>query len=348
MDPNNMYVRISRNLSTSPPITNSETYNKHERCVYAENVIVIIIGILSVLANTLLLYIMYKDPLKTFRTKISYLVVCLGTADLLTAFNGVLYGFLFPMKMYHRALWYIFWVTVLVSVFTVFGMCVERWLAILYPFMSGSVFTKHVTLYFCIGIWIVCAAAATSIHFLPIIMPFALSCLMEVLLLIIVVLYLVILRYFTQAQRQTNAVEKVTSRPQGKAEMDIELGKQKRNKFTQRTAIETQLLIVVSILVLILFATFIPYNLGTQIHYGFLLFNSRPNSAVQDFTRYFFPIKFLNFLVNPFVYAWRLDQYRKSFALVICNWKHKQMKDRTDISIKNSKKSDSKNKGFTA
>ena len=315
-----MYVRVPRNLSTPPVVNDGPTYSNHGSSVHTENIIVIIIGILSVFANIALLYVMYKDPLKTFRTKISYLVICLGTADLLTAFNGVVYGFLSPMKMYHQALWYIFWVTVMVSVFTIFGMCVERCLAILYPFTSGAILRKQLTLYFCIGIWIVCAAVSTSIHFFPKIAPFVLTCLMEVLLLVIVVLYLVILRYFKQVQRQTNAVEKVTPRPQEKSEMDIESGKQKPKKFTRRTAIETQLLIVVSILVVILFVTFIPYNLGSQIHYGYLLFNNRPNCAVEDFIRYFFPIKFLNFLVNPFVYAWRLDQYRQSFALVICDW----------------------------
>ncbi len=319
MDSINIYVRPSKNLSTTvttPLITNGAIYH-HDSYVYAENVIVIIIGILSVLANVFLLYVMYKDPLKTFRTKISHLVVCLGTADLLTAFNGILYGFLYPMKMYHKALLYSFWATFMISVFTVFGMCVERWMAILYPFKSESIITKQITLYFCVGVWIICAGLASSIHFLPKIMPFVISCLLEVLVLFIVVLYLVILRYFKRAQRQTSAVQEVAQRPARKAEIDEESAKQKPTKLARRTATETQLLIVVSILVVILFVTFIPYNLATQINYGYRLFGNRPHPEVNVFRRYFFPIKFLNFLINPFVYAWRLDKYRKSFVLVI-------------------------------
>lgn len=347
MDSTNMYVRTSRNLSTTQ-ITNGAVVYDHDSYVNAENVIVIIIGIISVLANAFLLYVMYKDPLKTFRTKISYLVVCLGTADLLTSCNGVLYGFLNPMKMYHIALWCTFWATVMVSVLTVFGMCVERWLAIVYPFKSGSIITKQITLYFCIGVWIICAGVATSIHFLPKIMLFVLSCLMEVLLIIIAILYLVILRYFRRAQQQTSAVEKVTPTPPRRAEIDEESAKPKRTKFTKRAAIETQLLMVVSILVLILLVTFIPYNLGTQIHYGYLLFSNRPHPEVQVFMRYFFPIKFLNFLINPFVYAWRLDQYRKSFALVVCNWNMNRMRMHNISSTKTSKQTvDSEPKGFT-
>jgi hypothetical protein len=329
MDWVNVDFRASRNLSTSTrnlsttPATDDATIYKDGSYVAAENVIVIIIGILSVLANTLLLYVMYKDPLKIFRTKISYLVVCLGTADLLTSFNGVLYGFLFPMRMYHLPLWYTFWATVMVSVFTVFGMCAERWLAIVHPFKSDSIITKQVTLYFCFGVWIVCAGVATSIHFLPKVMPFVITSLLEVLLLLIVVLYLVILRYFRRAQRHTSAVDKVSPR---KFEIDEESARQKPTKLTRRTAIETQLLIVVSILVLMLFVTFIPYNLGTQINYGYLLFANKRHPEISVFTRYFFPIKFLNFLINPFVYAWRLDQYRKSFVLVVCNWHGSRMK----------------------
>lgn len=324
MASNNMFVRSSRNLTT-PSVTIA--YN-HDDFVHPENVVTIITGILSVFANSFLLYVMYKDPLKVFRAKISYLVVCLAISDFLTAVNGVLYGFLQPLNMYHIGLWYIIWATVLTSVLTVFGMCVERWLAILYPFISGSICTKRLTQYFCIGVWILSAGVASSIHFLPRIMPFILTCLMEVFLLLIVVLYIMLLHYFRRTQRRTCAVEKVRQYKQrsNDEEANIGTGKRKSTKvIKQKAALETQLLIAVSILVLILFVTFIPYNLGTQIHFGYLLFTDRPHPKINIFLRYFFPVKFLNFLVNPFVYAWRLDHYRKSFMMILYNWGIKRM-----------------------
>ena len=342
-----MYVNSiipSKNVSNSP-IANNTEYNHREYYCESfnspENVIVIIIGILSVLINALLLYVMYKDPLKVFRTKISYLVVCLGTADLLTAFNGVLYGFLQPMKTYHTALWYIFWITVMVSVLTVFGMCIERCFAILYPFKSRSVYTKKITLYFCFGVWILGAGFATFLHFVPKIMPFVTTCLIEILLFIIVVLYLIIIYHYKR--QVTSAVEKVhTSRRRRNAEIDKESGEQNPTRYKRRS--ETELLIVVLILVLILFVTFIPYNLALQIHYGYVLFKNQSHLEIILFARHFFPVKMLNFLLNPFVYAWRLDQYKKSFTLVFCSWNRIR---KLGISAKTEKRKDSQNNSST-
>lgn len=324
MNLTNANVYTLRHSPNTATITNAPVSVSEDSHLRAEHVVVIVIGILSVLANAFLLYVMFKDPLKTFRSSISYLVICLGTADLMTAFNGILYGFLFPSGMYHVSLWYAFWTTVMVSVLTEFGMCVERWLAIMHPFKSASIITKKITVYFCIAVWIVCTCVASSIHFLTRIMPFVISCFMELILIAIVILYIVILRYFRKAQKQTSVVENVTPQktPAGKTEGDGESAwKRKRRSVTKKASLETQLLIVISILVVISFLTFIPYNLGTQLNYGYLLFSDRPPSGINIFRRYFFPVKFLNFLINPFVYAWRLDQYRKSFALVTCNRK---------------------------
>ncbi|XP_046852930.1 lysophosphatidic acid receptor 4-like [Xenia sp. Carnegie-2017] len=281
-----------------------------------ENVLVIVIGILSVLANSCLILVMIKDPLKEFRTKISYLVICLAVADLLTAINGILYGILFSMNMYDISLWYLIWTSVLVSVFTVFGMCVERWFAILYPFKSNSVRSKKLTLYFCIGVWIICGGMASSIHFLPLVSPFVLSSTLEMFLFVIVFLYLNMLHGIKQNLKTSNAVGDV---PSSQKEAKTNLSKR------YKMAIEAQLVKVVSILVLIMFLTFIPYNLAIQINYGYLLFRGTSPSSVTLFARYFFPVKFLNFLLNPFVYAWRLKKYRKSFSLVFCRWKRKKV-----------------------
>ena len=91
-------------------------------------------------------------------------------------------------------------------------------------------------------------------HFLPVVMPLVINSLLVLVLLLIVV------RYFRRAQRHTSAVEQVSPR---KVEIDEESTKQKPTKLTKRTAIETQLLIAVSVLVLVLLVTFIPYNLAT-------------------------------------------------------------------------------------
>lgn len=278
-----------------------------------ENVAVITTGICSVLANSVLLYVIFKNPLKIFRTRMSYLMISLGTADLITGLNGILFGILDPLGRYHRVLWCCFWISVLASVITVSIMSLERWSAILYPFKSGTIFTKRITIYICGGVWVFSVIGAVSVYFLPIVIPFILCTLMEVLLFLVVILYITTFHYFKQTQRRTSAVKEISHTTDKR-----QSSKTERRSSSRRMDTETQLLAVVLILVIILILTFIPYNLALQISYGCELFLGKTCDSVVLFAKYFYPFKFLNFILNPFVYAWRLPQYRKAFSMIFC------------------------------
>ena len=105
----------------------------------------------GIVSHVLLLIAFIKDPLKCFRNSATYLVANLACSDLIICFCG-----LFVAQPFTRRLYWIFFIiwrsTVPISIFTIFGIAVDRFLMVAFPFkqrslMSGKKIVVWITLF---------------------------------------------------------------------------------------------------------------------------------------------------------------------------------------------------------
>ena len=108
-------------------------------------VFVLTVGLLSLLTNGVLLYILLRDPLKCFKASSTYFIISLSLSDLLTGTNACFYGldqFLLLTPDHHRYLLSLFWITTQASFLTLLAMSVERFLIVKYPIYCRVWITK--------------------------------------------------------------------------------------------------------------------------------------------------------------------------------------------------------------
>lgn len=284
------------------------------------NVIIILIGVLGTLNNGLLLFIFLLNPSKTFQSNSTYFIKSLTAADFLSSILTILWGVeIFPSKMFRRIYHSIFWMSVQVSFYTVFMMSVERYIAVLYPFKKRLMVTKKRVLVCIASTWLFSATSSglIVIRSIQYKVQFGLYSLFDLAIIGVAALYIKIII----------ALKKISKETRRKNQPGMTNG---RNSLkTKKIKEDHRLLTVVSIIVAILFFTVLPYTLASQIYMGTRSFcPSCPNNEnVVKFSRFYFPIEVLNFVINPIVYAIRLPNYQKLFLALfsgcfqkICSW----------------------------
>lgn len=266
-----------------------------------QNIIILVIGLLSIVTNGILLVVFFLDPLKKFRTLTNYLIISLTISDFLTGTAGFAYAF--KATTFLPVLFAVLWSTIFSSFVTIFLLSCERLVMVLYPLRAKSIITKHRV---CISIasnWIVsiiigvilCGLSETGVYYsLSVCYTFIL-----VLVLVLIAFYLTII---WKMKSQTNFQRD-----------SICLG-------VQRIISEQQRLTgMLFLLVTILLLTVVPYVSAALVVSGYHIFGN-PSEVPENllaFARYYFPIELLSFAINPIIYAWRLPDCRKSLSYYI-------------------------------
>ena len=131
---------------------------------------VMAVGLLSILTNGVLLFILVKDPLKCFKASTTYFIISLSLSDLLTGANACLWAVdsIFPFsteaKKYMLAF---FWITTQVSFLTLVAMSAERFLIVKYPLYCRMWITKKRVSLSIALIWFVSAVLGGQLVILP-------------------------------------------------------------------------------------------------------------------------------------------------------------------------------------
>ena len=258
------------------------------------SVVTLAISVFSVLANGILLIILYQDPLKKFRTTTSYLIISLTFSDFATGAVGCA----FILAPSHAATFAIFWATVLSSFFTIFFMSCERLVVVTYPLKARNLITKGMVFLFIAANWLVSSVLGGLMgsFSMPQIdhLEFTLFCTILILVLVLVVIYFMII--WRTKHKPKFLRESIQSRSM---------------HLIRR---EKRLTGVLFLLVAVLMVTVVPYLVGMAAFAGYRIFFGSGNytHGFIVFATYYFPVELLNFAVNPIIYAWRLPNYRKS------------------------------------
>ena len=243
----------------------------------------------GVVSHLLLFICLLKDPLKCFRNSATYLIANLALSDFITCSVGL-------MRMTCKlsttpTIFYVWNTAMLVSLLSIFSIAIDRYVLTVHPFKHRILLNGRR-----IAIWIVSIWLLSSSWLLVRGLSFGVSQTdMHIYDAIFIVIPLVtgliyVLTYFSLRKQGQNISEQNRSR---------------------NRALQEQFLKTIIIVAFIQILTMVPLSIFTLVH-GW----SKSFSSVLKLVVY--PMYVLNFAINPFLYIWRLRNYRQTFRLVFC------------------------------
>ena len=304
---------FNNNTSGMPPLSEPNIYFQLSPTFYLCLVVFdALVAFATTLGNSLLLVVIYRDPFRCLRTPTTFLIANLGVADFLV---GAFVGYGRTVEMYFlyqgrqeppflNTFQYLMGgLALFAAVCSIMAMSWDRFVAVAdHVNYKGRVTVTKVK--FCIlAIWlnalffaVLPASGVRTVNFL-----FA-YCYSHVVVpaIVLTVTYIVIFR--TLSQKLRNNERQVC--PQNSP------NETRRNLHCQRRLVQA------IVLVLIVFYTcFIPFFM--KVHLWFFCSDCERSAS---FLKYHFisnDILSLSSLIDPVIYAWRLQRFRKSFLKVL-------------------------------
>ena len=272
-----------------------------------------LVAFATTLGNFLLLVVIYRDPFRCLRTPTTLLIANLGVADFLVgAFVGCgrtvemyfLYHGLEEPPYLNTMEYFMGGLAVFAAVCSIMAMSWDRFVAVTdhVNYKSRVTVTK---VKFCIlGIWINAiflavfpAAGVRKVNFL-----FA-YCYSHFLFpaIILTVTYIVIFRTLSQKLRN---IERLVCSP-GNSPIDT-----RRNLYRER-----RLLLAILLVLIVFYTCFAPYFV--KVHLWFFCTDCETYASFLTYHFISNDILSISSLVDPVIYAWRLQRFRKTFMSVL-------------------------------
>ena len=262
------------------------------------------------LGNFLLLVVIYRDPLHCLRTPTTYLMANLGIADFLV---GAILGYCRAVENYitfkdglqpkllNTAQYAIAGAAMFVIACSIMGMCCDRYVAVSDPFHYNNRITVRRVKICMLGIWL----NALILTMLPVAgvrkVTFLFAYCYSHFFVPVVVLTIVYILIFKRLSKKLQTLNKaVRSEKSGRDERSI-----------QR---EHRLTVTVVLVLIAFYACFVPYVVKVHL---WLLCGCEESPSFLTFHLITNDIMFLSSLVDPIIYAWRLQSFRKSFRYVL-------------------------------
>ena len=287
---------------------------------------------LTVLANSLLLVAIYKDPFKTFRTPTACFLVGLAITDLVTGLVPepmvtACYFMLYSNhpkqarcpKMFETA-GIVAAITTNASYFIVMAFTITQYIAVAFPLKFMRLISVRKTIA-CVAIVLLYATLFEMSRFMgvpqEILEKIDLHLHSTFSLLITIIIYLLLQKAFRSQMAERSATLSTTNTlsvqlSEDRRDSSPKEPKQKRRPAVERNFVRLNLLLIVILLVCsqpsaILWYVFL--YAGETAKKSQTLFYVR---VVAENTLY------LKFFLDPFVFAWRLPKYRKALKRALC------------------------------
>ena len=290
--------------------------------VQAHQILAYIFGILAVILNGVLLLSMYNERNKIFVSRISYLVANLAVADCL---NGL---FLIVLQQPIKDIEYksevrkniqlpFVWTAFCVSFCTLLLMAAERLIVITLPMVWSTILTIRRTIISILAVWVISIIAGAVMYNdkYRYYGQFFICLFVEISALCFIVTHFYIL-WLLHRRDKHRAIANEVEDPDQEAPCLTASENIAQRKVT----------IVVSILLVVLIVTCVPYFILLQMFTVNNTFDPTVASKVDlevYTTAYFYTdsLTYINFFANPIIYAWRLRMYRKAFYSLLGRYK---------------------------
>jgi hypothetical protein len=240
----------------------------------------------GVMSHLVLLICLAKDPLKCFRNSASYLTINLALADFTVCTGGlILTSFAHKFAVMNHILPALTWV----SLFSILSIAVDRYLLTVRPFTHRVLLNGKRLAIWIASTWLLslCTLVKTYI--------FGPDELVSIIYHTIMVLFTLL----------TGLIYLITYFSLRKQRRDIAGQRQSRNR-SQHEFLKT-----ITMVAFIQILTMVPENVRGLLES--LSYQSDLTAQVILFQMYC-----LNFAINPFLYFWRLKNYRRTLCLIFC------------------------------
>ncbi|XP_020615686.1 adenosine receptor A1-like [Orbicella faveolata] len=262
--------------------------------------------------NFLLLVTIYRDPFRCLRTPTTFLIANLGVADFLV---GAFLGFGRTVEMYFLYLgqqelpylntfqYLVGGLALFVAVCSFMAMSWDRFVAVTDHLNYKSRVTVKKVKFCIVGIWlnalflaVLPAAGVRKVNFL-----FA-YCYTHFFLpaIVLTATYIVIFR--TLSKKLRNTAQQVSS---GKSPIDPQ-----RNIYHER-----RLVLAIFLVLIVFYTCFTPYFV--KVHLWFFCEECEKNASFLTYHFISNDILSLSSLLDPAIYAWRLQRFRNTFLRVL-------------------------------
>ena len=290
----------------------------------ASAIILCILSPITVVSNALLLTAIYRDPLRCFRTPMTYFIAGLAVADLLTgmAVEPMFASYYFadfadfrkkPNAVYqllHRIGGIISTVTISVSFFIILALSVCQYIAVTYPHQFKGMVTKNRVLAFlvisCVYITSFCMLQFSGIDLTTylkidlIIHPTLIS-------VILVVVQVMLFTSFNRHLQQSSSLRNKAS---------LSNAVQKKTSYKKRHS-ERQFTVMTFHLTAILLASASMHIIVLFIHLFRTPKNMVENINIHIGIRISDLMLFVKVALDIFIYAWRLPSYRRALRCTL-------------------------------
>ena len=261
--------------------------------------VLLLFAVLISVSNGLLLFALYKDPLKTFRNATAVLVAALGITDFLTGcVTAVDVGICHIIEattnrkvMLQAKI--ISQVTVRASVFIMILFAVERFMAVAFPYFYRFSITIRKTLFGCVLCWVF--AIVTSC--LELTVDRDLYDMIFLYLTFVVPLLTLSFTYCASCWLMKQKAKRLKTHDARKE---------------KSTKVQTQLTKTATLIILVFILSLLPFwSLTVVARY---CKSCAKESWFIACYRFSIPILYSNSALNPVLYAWRMQSYRRTFV----------------------------------
>lgn len=300
-----------------------ELYTYHH-IQLASAIILCILSPVTVISNGLLLTAIYKDPLRCFRTPMTFFIAGLAVADFLIGltvepFFATYFFAVFAnvrekpsesFRLIHRIGGIISTVAISLSFFVVLALSVCQYIAVTYPHQFKDIVSRNRVLCFltvsCVYITSFCMLQFTGIDFNTflkvdlIIHPTLFS-------LILIIVQFLLYTSFNRHLQQSNTLRRKASLNQSLKKVNSYKRRHNERQFTIMTFYLTAILLASASLhnvVLYIYLFRKPKNMveNVNIHIGL---------RISDL------MLFIKVALDMFIYAWRLPSYRRALRCTL-------------------------------
>ena len=298
-------------------MNSSVTQDFKSRIFIITGAILLLFAVLITISNGLLLFVIYKDPLKTFRNATAVLVLSLAVADFLTGcvtavdvgISHILEGLDISKVLLQAKI--ISQITVRGSVFILTMFAVERFVAVAFPYTYRALITVRKIAIGCAFCWVLgiitsCLELAVDRDLYDVIFFY---------ITFVLPLATMSFTYCATCCLMKIKAERMYQQRNGSGNKLRERGSARKEKMSKQSAeMQKQLMKTASLIIIVFAISLVPFWSFTAIR-RYCKGCTEQKWFIAGY-RFSIPVLYSNSALNPLLYAWRMRPYRRSFQVL--------------------------------
>jgi len=301
------------------------------KAAFGSAIFIYVVSFITILANSLLLLIFCVDPLKVFRNSTTYFLIGLAIVDLLTALvQEPIYATCFIiLYIKHPSLKkcrpfmefgsYFSAFSITVSLLIVFAFTVTQYIVVSSPLKYGRLVTKKKVFISVVSIYLYTAIlCCLPLMGVPKKVKDGIDLFLHSYAVVLITIVFYILLHHTMKKKMASG--------------NTLQNESKSREESKHTQVQRNFVRLNVVLLTVLIVCFVP----TMVMMTIRLFVEDYLPPILIANLMTDNLHYLKFLLDPFVYAWRMPKYRESLSKIICSKNGNVAKESSGNGIRNN------------